>query len=741
MDLVCGRRTRHRDRSRKPRLHGPMEMPAEDPFDVAIAGDDLGEAARPGQIEAIERGVAGQERRMMHEDDGWSRWLLGEPRSQPGQPLFAELAYVLTGDMGVENEDAHLEVFDCILHEPGTKQVPVIRKRGAQDLALIVVADREAKRQRERRQNRTKTRVGSGRRLVDQISGDDHEVRRRPETIQLAHDLGEEGLRVDAMTTKGLVFADVSVGDLGDEHRALAYPCSWSLKNDQMYDFAPTRGSSCAGSRLSSGPMLPLNLTVPKGERALYLRIADAVRTAIQDGQLEARERLPSSRALGEALGAHRQTVMDALGELVAEGWLLADPRRGYRVHDALPDRYTSAEPGRMPSRSARRPTRLHIARDVRLAPAPKPTIPLRHSFRAHPDLRLFPFAEFRSHVADSLRRSRANQFGYGDPAGHAGLVEELGAYFRRARALTGRKLLITHGSQEAIFLAAQLLVAPGDHVAVEAPGYAPALAAFRCAGAKLVPLRVDRDGIDPTALADAAAKRRIRVLYLTPLHQFPTTVTLSLARRFVVYEIAARHRIAIVEDDYDHEFHYRCQPLAPLASQDPAGIVLYVASLSKVLFPSTRIGVLAVPEALYEPLRGIRRISTYQNDFLTQDAIARWVADGGFERHLRKMRRIYQQRRDALNELLGAERQRGRDLEWTNPDGGMATWVRLPANAERVSLEAAQLGVDAPGENELVGGRTSRHLRLGFSLSTPGELRTAMALLMTALDRASRPA
>lgn len=488
--------------------------------------------------------------------------------------------------------------------------------------------------------------------------------------------------------------------------------------------------------RGNARPMRELVFAVPKrGARALYLRIADAIRQAILDGRARPGEYLPSSRALGDSLRAHRQTVMDALGELVAEGWLVAEPRRGYRVSTSLPDRFTHASPPQAPVRPDSHAMRWNIVRDFRLS-ASLPTPRIRHSFRSHPDLRLFPFDEFRSCIAESLRRSPARCFGYGDPAGHAALVNELESYLRRVRALTGRRLVVTNGSQDALFLAAQVLVAPGDVVAMETPGYPSAEAAFRCAGATIARVRVDGEGVDPSAFEAAAKKQRLRLLYLTPLHQFPTTVTLSVSRRFEIYEVAARHGVGIIEDDYDHEFHYKSQPLAPLASHDPAGLVIYASSFSKVLFPSARIGVLAVPEALYEPLRGLRRVATNQSDFLMQDALARWMRSGGFERHLRKMRRVYEERRDVMSDLLAAEKERGRDLRWTRPDGGMAMWVRFPTDAARLSVEATRLGVHAPTANEFAGARSrSNFLRLGFSMQTPTELKSGVALLMQAAD------
>ncbi len=481
--------------------------------------------------------------------------------------------------------------------------------------------------------------------------------------------------------------------------------------------------------------MKALSLALPGGKRALYLRIADAIRAAVKSGQLRAGERIPSTRTLSRSLHAHRQTVMVALAELVAEGWLLAQPRRGYVVCHSLPDDFIRSQ-ARAAADSVPSRMRWKLSRDVRLAPA-SPRTPARYSFRSHPDLRLFPFSDFRACINEALRRSGVKLLGYGDPAGHPALQAELEIYLRRVRALTRRKVLVTHGSQEAIFLAGQLLLSPGDEVVVEARGYPPAHAAFRAAGARVVPVPIDDQGLVPAAFEAQVAKRRPRLLYLTPLHQFPTTVTLPATRRLAIYAIAARHRIAILEDDYDHEFHYRSQPLAPMASDDPYELVIYVSSFSKVLFPSARVGFMAVPDVLYEPLRGLRRLVSHQNDFLMQDALARWMRAGGFERHLRKMRRVYEARRDAMNAYLLAEKSRGHTLEWRLPDGGMAIWVRTAVDAERTWAEATRLGIE-PHTDELERAAPSNFLRLGFSKHSPSELRSGLALLMTAIARAS---
>ena len=260
--------------------------------------------------------------------------------------------------------------------------------------------------------------------------------------------------------------------------------------------------------------------------------------------------------------------------------------------------------------------------------------------------------------------------------------------------AITGRRIIVTHGAQEGIFLVAQLLVGPGHKVAVEMPGYPSGWDAFRAAGGEIVPVKVDAQGMDPDALESAIAKQRIHLIYLTPHHQYPTTATLPAARRLRIYELASRHQIPIIEDDYDHEFHYRSQPIAPMASIDPCGLVIYMSTLSKITFPSMRIGCLAVPDALYEPLVNLRSIITRQTNSFMEDAVARWMDGGGFERHLRRMRRVYEERRDMTVTALEEARTRGLELSWSVPEGGMGMWLDCGADAERVTQLAAEAGV-----------------------------------------------
>jgi GntR family transcriptional regulator/MocR family aminotransferase len=490
--------------------------------------------------------------------------------------------------------------------------------------------------------------------------------------------------------------------------------------------------------------MHDLVLTVPKDSRPGYLRIAEALRTAIQAGQAKPGERLPSSRVLADTLGVHRHTVTAAMDELVAEGWLESGERRAHRVCAVLPSEFFKPRGGAKKTALFERKFKWRLARqsDTQLCGLVD-TGPYDYAFQGgQPDLRLFPYDEFRACVAESLRQRPINLGGYGDPAGHPEFIERLAEYLRRVRALTGRRIVVTHGAQEAIFLVAQLLVHPGDKVAVEVPGYAAAWDAFRAAGGETIGIKIDKQGMDPDALEAAIAKHHIRMIYLTPHHQYPSTVTLPTARRLRIYELASRHQIPIVEDDYDHEFHFCSQPIAPMVSSDPCGLVIYISTLSKIMFPSARVGFIAVPEELFTPLARQRAIVTRQNSIFMQDAIARWMAGGGFERHLKRMRRHYEERLDTMVEMLRSAKDQGLPLEWDEPDGGMALWLDTGADSDLVMAKAKELGVFVASESEFhltppPGGYS--HLRLGYASQSPQEIREGMGLLMEAIGAARR--
>jgi GntR family transcriptional regulator / MocR family aminotransferase len=495
--------------------------------------------------------------------------------------------------------------------------------------------------------------------------------------------------------------------------------------------------------RLLNPPLPPVLTTMemPSGRRARHPGIAASLRAAITGGQIGPGERLPSSRDLAGHFGVHRHTIAEALDSLVAEGWIEAAPRRAFFVGFDLPvlaDVRAQRGSGGEGARRARDPAAPPKWRFVRDGPALSSPDPgqVRHALHsATPDPRLLPRDELRAAFASVLRRRRLDAFDMGDERGLPRLLRALGAFLRRARGLTSQELLLTHGSQEAIALVGQALLAPGDAVVVGDPGYPPAWDAFRAAGARLVPIPVDEQGIDVDALGRALRRRPCRLVYLTPGRHYPTTASLSAPRRVALLEMTRRAGVPVLEDDYDHEHHYRASPPPPLALEAPH--VIYVSTLSKAIAPGIRIGFVAASPAVIERLVRLRRMGTRGNNGITQAAIAAWIEEGGFERHLRRGRQAYRERRDAAFVAIERARDEGCDVTCRLPDGGLALWTHWgELDTWALALRARERGVlfvpetlvrFAPRSAQIA---TAHGARIAFSRSTPDELRVAIDIV-----------
>jgi GntR family transcriptional regulator/MocR family aminotransferase len=288
-----------------------------------------------------------------------------------------------------------------------------------------------------------------------------------------------------------------------------------------------------------------------------------------------------------------------------------------------------------------------------------------------------------------------------------------------------------------ALDLVARSLVQRGDVVAVEAIGYAPAFNVFRRAGADVVPIAVDRQGIDVAALASLARRRRVRLVYVTPHHQYPTTVMLAHARRLELLDLAGRERMAIVEDDYDQEFHYDGRPVLPLASDDAHGSVIYIGTLAKVLAPGLRLGFVVAPGQLLERMAAERTLIDRQGDGLLECAVAELLEDGEVQRHVRRARRTYQQRRDAM--CRAVDDNFAGILSYQRPAGGLALWAAVAPHVdlERWHARALRRGVSFQvGRQFTFDGSAAQFVRLGYALVDDRELALAMRRLVQAIGR-----
>jgi GntR family transcriptional regulator / MocR family aminotransferase len=468
----------------------------------------------------------------------------------------------------------------------------------------------------------------------------------------------------------------------------------------------------------------------------LFLQLAQAVQHDIRSGRLRPGARLPGSRTLARELGVHRNTVLAGYAELLSQGWLRTHPAGGTFVAEDLPASPTPVPPERVLARARLAPG-FALGPPVlsaRMPDFPPGTLVLA---KGAPDVRQMPASELSRAYRRALARHGRALLGYGDPRGHPRLRRALAEMLRATRALPASEetVFVTRGSQMALDLIARALLGPGDVVAVEGLGHPGAWAALRLSGASLVPVPVDGSGLSISALAALAEHRRLRAVYLTPHHQFPTTSVLPAARRLQMLELARRHRMLVIEDDYDHEFHYDGRPVLPLASRDEAGVVVYLGTLSKVLAPGLRIGYLVAPLQVIERVTELRVAADLQGDQAHECAVAELFEDGDLVRHVRRMRRLYLGRRNALLEAL--HRHLAAAISVQPPAGGMALWARTdPAiDLDRWSDLALEQGVAfVPGRRYAFDGGEVHAMRLGFTPLDERELDEAARRMAAAL-------
>jgi GntR family transcriptional regulator / MocR family aminotransferase len=377
--------------------------------------------------------------------------------------------------------------------------------------------------------------------------------------------------------------------------------------------------------------------------RGLAGQIHRQLRDAVLDGRLRRDEALPSSRDLAEQLKVSRNTVTTAYERLIAEGYLVARPGAGTFVNARAPGEPVMPQPPSGPLLPRPVWSLMPVPPDFGHAP--------EFDFRVGaPDARLFPYAAWRRLMTRQLRPSVVGTGMPVEPAGHLGLRTLIGRHLRTARTIETlpQDVLVTAGVQQAVDLIGRVLLEPGATAAVEEPGYAPPKLAWEAHGARVVGVPVDDQGLIVDALPPDA-----RLVYVTPTHQYPTGVVLSQRRRVELLAWARRHDAAIVEDDYDSEFRYTEQPLEPLHSLDRSGRVLYVGSFSKVLLPTLRLGFLIHPPSLRHALHAAKFLTDWHTSLPLQAAMADFVEQGMFARHLRRVRRVYRQRHHRLATAL----------------------------------------------------------------------------------------
>jgi GntR family transcriptional regulator/MocR family aminotransferase len=480
-------------------------------------------------------------------------------------------------------------------------------------------------------------------------------------------------------------------------------------------------------------PVFPFNLTLDRtlaGSLAHHLR--DQLRAAILEGRLAAGTPLPSTRRAAGALGLARNTVIAAYDLLVAEGYV--QPRTtATPVVAELARRRT--ERHRSPARTLADPRIQPAWQAVRAPAAAAPDLPERCFRPGVPEYRGFPFELWRRLSARQLRAWSRQPFGHPPPEGLPALREAIARHvaFTRAVSCDSTQVLVTAGAAQAFDLLARLLVAPGrTAVAVEEPGYPPLRAAFAAAGAQLLPVPVDDEGLCVDRLPPQA-----RVICVTPSHQFPTGAALSLRRRMALLAFARQHGAVVVEDDYDGEFRFGGRPLDALQTLDRDESVFYVGTFSKSLFPALRKGFVVAPAWAYAALVQVKRSADGHADALAQAVLADFIAQGHLARHVRRMQPLYAARRTVLLKALQREL-----APWMTPiasEAGLHLSVRLQAGrmAPRI-VEAARRctpGAQPLADHAADPRRLAPGLCFGYGVMDAQDMPRALARLRRAIE------
>ncbi|NUF23335.1 PLP-dependent aminotransferase family protein [Acinetobacter oleivorans] len=456
-------------------------------------------------------------------------------------------------------------------------------------------------------------------------------------------------------------------------------------------------------------------------EKTVFLKLTNLISQEVLSGRLAQGTMLPGSRSLSKELGINRKTVQAVYEELEAQGWLVTRPRKGTFVADVLPEKQLKIE-----SISERKVNEKPIIQKVGLYP---------HNDGV-PDPRLIPYELFSRAYRHALIKITQNQYmGYGDPRGMIELRQALQQMLSMERFMNvaADEICIVRGSQMGIFLASRALPNRQGVIVVEELYYPSAFKAFQSNGFQVVSVKLDEQGIVIEDLERILKEHSVAAIYTTPHHQYPTTVTMPMNRRLQLLELSKKWGFYIIEDDYDHEFHYDSRPMPPLASLPHSELVIHVGSLSKVFAPGIRLGyIVALPSIIQSITEDILLIDRQGNN-ITELALADLMQRGEIKRHIRKMKKIYQLRRDhALAEFKRIFVGR---VHIQPPAGGMALWVKFqkPFTQDQL-IKLKELNIDTEHKFKQIGS-SNCCIRLGFAALSEKEITSLIETLDKVLN------
>ncbi|SHF14463.1 MocR-like pyridoxine biosynthesis transcription factor PdxR [Pedobacter caeni] len=471
---------------------------------------------------------------------------------------------------------------------------------------------------------------------------------------------------------------------------------------------------------------------------ALYIQVCNLFISLITDGTLQPSDLLPSSRTLAELIGINRNTVKLAYEELISQGWAESIERKGVFVLSSLPILSKTKLPETHKD-NAPQEAFLWTNNFKNAVPSKNLQKTILTIDDGFPDVRLTPIDQLMREYRSISRKFYGKNFlKYGSSKGSEHLRIAICNYLSNTRglAVSPENILITKGSQMGIYLAAQLLLLPSDHIAVGISNYLCADETFRQAGANLLRIPIDDNGMDIDYLEALLQRKTIKAVYIIPHHHCPTTVTMSMERRLKLLKLAKEYRFAIIEDDYDFDFHYDNKPYLPLASIDHNQNVIYIGSVTKTFAPALRIGFMTGPAAFVEAAASLRELIDRQGDTVLEEAFALMFDNGEMDRYFRKSLKIYKQRRDMFCEMLKSDF--ADQIEFKIPEGGLAVWSAFDQKINLIKMAADALkkglyiddGIFYKNESFSANG-----LRMGFASLEEHEMVEALKILKTIIS------
>jgi GntR family transcriptional regulator/MocR family aminotransferase len=468
--------------------------------------------------------------------------------------------------------------------------------------------------------------------------------------------------------------------------------------------------------------------------RAVYLQLSDTILSFIKSGKLVSGQKLPASRDLASLLHINRITVAKAYEELQAQGWSESFVGRGTFVSSHIVDHEPKTLGGSLVPASLKK-AGFAIQSFNYLENASDNTITELHLDDGYPDPRLAPLKEFyRAYRSQLTRSGLYSKFGsYSNPAGPSHYREALSNYLNETRGLKTRanNILSVRGTLMGINLICNGLINPGDIIVSGIPGWKRAEHNFIHAGARHIGIPVDENGLVVDELRKICKKEKIKMVYVTPHHHYPTTVALRIDRRLELLRLANEYGFIIFEDDYDFDFHYSHRPLLPLASADENGMVIYCGSFGKSFSPAFRMGYLVAAENVIEHLCKVRILLDRQGDHIVDNAMADLLNDGTIQRYLRKTLAVYEQRRDLFCDLLINHLKD--KVSFTIPEGGMTVWTQFSESIDlqKLAKQAYSKGLSiSDGKTHQYPNFNANTIRLGFASSSKEELEKSVEIL-----------